>query len=270
MIALDLDDTLLRSDLSVSFYTRRIIGKAVAKEIAIVLASGRTPSSLLGFGRKLKLDKVKGFYIAENGALILNSMNGEVVERTLIPPKTAMTAYKLADAEGFSIQKYDGDVTYLSRRNEFTDYDQKLTGLRQEIVEDFGKIVEAGCSKLLIPGDPMILKPLEELFIAYIGDESTIFTSKPYFLEILPPNTDKGTALARIARTLGIAHEEVMAFGDSMNDAAMLRWAGVGVAMKNGDERIKTMARMISDRTNNDDGVAHIIEDYVLKNKAFP
>jgi Cof subfamily protein (haloacid dehalogenase superfamily) len=115
----------------------------------------------------------------------------------------------------------------------------------------------------------MILKPLEELLTAYIGDETTIFTSKPYFLEILPPNTDKGTALASIARKLNVHREEVMAFGDSMNDEAMIRWAGVGVAMKNGDERIKAIARLVTDRTNNDDGVAHFINEYVLKNKAI-
>jgi hydroxymethylpyrimidine pyrophosphatase-like HAD family hydrolase len=48
-----------------------------------------------------------------------------------------------------------------------------------------------------------------------------------------------------------------------MNDEAMLRWAGVGVAMVNGDRRIKDMADLISDRSNDEDGVADVIERYL-------
>jgi hydroxymethylpyrimidine pyrophosphatase-like HAD family hydrolase len=63
---------------------------------------------------------------------------------------------------------------------------------------------------------------------------------------------------------LGVAREDVLAIGDSMNDEAMIRWAGVGVAMVNGDERIKAVADLVSERTNDDDGVADVIEKYVL------
>jgi Cof subfamily protein (haloacid dehalogenase superfamily) len=222
----------------------------------------------LHFVDYLKLPKSGGSHIAENGALVIDGA-GNVIERIQIPQKTALTVWKLADAEGFAVQKYEGDTIFISRRNEFTDYDQKLTGLKQEIPEDFMKLVESGCTKLLIPGDPMILKPLEALLRAVIGTDATLFTSKPYFLEILPPNTDKGTALAGIARLMGVKREEVMALGDSMNDRAMISWAGTGVAMKNGDERVKKIAQLVTESTNNDDGVAKTIEEYVLKGKAL-
>jgi Cof subfamily protein (haloacid dehalogenase superfamily) len=264
LIALDLDDTLLRSDLSVSFYTRHILKKTIARGIVVVLASGRTPSSLLPFAKKLGLAGKPGYFICENGALVLDSLTGEAFDETFIPTKIALTAYKLADAEGFCMQKYDGDLTYLSHRNEFTDYDEKLTGLKQVLVEDFTKIVEKGCRKLLIPGDPMILGPLEELLRVYIGDNATLFTSKPYFLEVLPLNTDKGTALAKICQKLNIDRNDVMAFGDSMNDLAMLNWSGVPVVMKNADERIKAAAKIITEKTNNDDGVARTIVKHVF------
>jgi hydroxymethylpyrimidine pyrophosphatase-like HAD family hydrolase len=131
-------------------------------------------------------------------------------------------------------------------------------------------MVAAGCYKLLIPGDPLILSPLEKLLRNYLGDDMTIFTSKPYFLELLPPNTDKGTALARVAQQLGIPREEVLAIGDSMNDEAMIRWAGVGVAMANGDDRIKSMASMVTDKSNDDDGIADLIERYLLGKERLP
>jgi HAD superfamily hydrolase (TIGR01484 family) len=133
------------------------------------------------------------------------------------------------------------------------------------VVENFRAMVKAGCYKLLIPGDPMLLRPLESIFRTYLGKDVTLFTSKPYFLEILPAGTDKGTALARTAEFLGIRQEEVLAIGDSMNDEAMIRWAGMGVAMANGDERIKNIASLVTERSNDDDGVAEVIEKYILE-----
>jgi Cof subfamily protein (haloacid dehalogenase superfamily) len=265
LIAIDLDDTLLRSDLSVSWYTKRVLKKVSDMGILIVLASGRTPGSLLPFAKRFKLEKKAGFFICENGALILDSLTNTIVDETYLPPRIAQIAYKLADAEGFSVQKYDGELTYCSKRNEFTDIDSQLSGLKQIFVEDFKTLLVNGARKLLIPGDPMILGHLEELLTVYLGEDATLFTSKPYFLEILPRNTDKGTALAKICQKLNIDRNDVMAFGDSMNDIAMLRWAGVSAAMKNGNDEVKKVASMVTERTNNDDGVARTIVNLLFR-----
>jgi Cof subfamily protein (haloacid dehalogenase superfamily) len=265
MLAIDLDDTLLRSDLTISFKTKNMIKKAEAAGVTVVLASGRIPAAIEGFARLLGLHKQPGYLICSNGAIVEESHTRNIIRDVLLPTSVAMTAHDLASAEGFSVQIYEDDIMYVSRSNEFADYDQKITGLRQVVVENFRGLVEAGCHKLLIPGDPMILRPLEGLLRAYIGRDATIFTSKPYFLEILPPNTDKGTALAAVAELCKIPREAVLAIGDSMNDEAMIRWAGVGVAMANGDDRIKDIAELTTERTNDDDGVAEIIERYILR-----
>jgi hydroxymethylpyrimidine pyrophosphatase-like HAD family hydrolase len=55
-----------------------------------------------------------------------------------------------------------------------------------------------------------------------------------------------------------------------MNDEAMIRWAGIGVAMANGDERIKDIAAMVTDKSNDDDGVADLIERYILGKESLP
>jgi Cof subfamily protein (haloacid dehalogenase superfamily) len=216
------------------------------------------------------MHKRPGYLICNNGTMIQESHTGSLVYETRIPPETALVAYDLAAAEGFPVQIYENDVMYISRFNEFADYDQKLTGLRQVVVENFRAMVASGVYKLLIPGDPMILKPLEALLRTYLGGEATLFTSKPYFLEILPPATDKGTALAWVARKADVPREAVLAIGDSMNDEAMIRWAGVGVAMINGDERIKNIAAMVTDKSNDDDGIANLIERYILGKKPLP
>jgi len=146
----------------------------------------------------------------------------------------------------------------------------KINRFRQVVVENFRSMIAQGCLKLVIPGDPMLLRPLESILKTYVGDKVTIFTSKPYFLEILPPDTGKGEALAFVVHKLGIPRESVVAVGDSMNDESMIRWAGVGVAMRNGDERIKAIANLVTDRTNEDDGVADMIERFILGPEEFP
>jgi hydroxymethylpyrimidine pyrophosphatase-like HAD family hydrolase len=119
-----------------------------------------------------------------------------------------------------------------------------------------------GCYKLIIPGESELLKHIEIIIRTYLGQSLTLFTSRPNFLEITPEETDKGTALAKVAKILKVKREQTMAIGDSMNDEAMIRWAGVGVAMVNGDERIKSMADLVTEHTNDEDGAAEIIEKY--------
>jgi Cof subfamily protein (haloacid dehalogenase superfamily) len=270
LVALDLDDTLLRSDLTISFRTRNAIRRVIQEGVSVALASGRVPQALDSFAKILGLHKRDGYLICSNGTIITESRTGKVVYETWVPANAALVAFDLADAEGFPVQLYDDDVMYISRRNEYTSYDEKLTGLRQVVVSNFRSMVEAGVHKLIVPGDPMILKPLEDIIRTYLGTDISLFTSKPYFLEILPPNVDKGSALAFIAEKLGVPREEVFAIGDSMNDEAMLRWAGCGVAMANSDPRIKSIASMITEHSNDDDGVAEVIERYVLGNEPVP
>jgi Cof subfamily protein (haloacid dehalogenase superfamily) len=268
LLAIDLDDTLLCSDLTISYRNRNAIKKAEAAGVTVVLASGRVPAAMERYARFLGMHRKPGYLICLNGVLIQESHAGSIIYETGVDAGTALTAFNLADAEGFAVQIYENDVMYVSRHNEFTGYDQKLTGLQQVVVDNFRSMISGGCHKLLIPGDPALLKPLQGLLCNFLGDDVTLFTSKPYFLEILPARTDKGTALAKVAGFLGIKREETMAIGDSMNDEAMIRWAGLGVAMVNGDERIKSIAGMVTEKSNDDDGVAEVIEKLILSKTA--
>ena len=262
ILALDLDDTLLRSDLSISSRTKNIIKRTEQAGVTIVLASGRIQESVHRFSRLLGLNKRPGYLVSNNGSVIQESHTGNVIYETNVDTPTVLAVCDLAAAEGFPVQMYDEKVIYVSRQNEYSDIDQSITGFRQIVVENFRDMAGHGCHKLIIPGDPVILGHLAKLIQVYLGSNINIFTSKPYFLEIMPKETDKGTALARIGEILNVSAEETMAIGDSMNDEAMIRWAGVGVAMANADERIKKMADIVTDHTNDEDGVAEIIEEY--------
>jgi len=268
LLALDLDDTLLREDLTISFHTKNVLKRVEEAGIIVVLASGRSPKAMERYARDLGLHKRPGYLVCNNGTTIQESHTGTIVKEFFLPIEASLAVFDLVDAEGFPVQIYEDGTIYVSRRNEYADIDQKLTGLRQVVVDNFRSFLAAGTQKMVIPGDPALLKSLEVLLKTFIGDRVTIFTSKPYFLEILPPATGKGESLAVVAQMLGIDRNQVMAIGDSMNDESMIRWAGYGVAMLNGDPRIKAIAKAVTGRTNEEDGVADFVEQHLLKGKA--
>lgn len=270
LIALDLDDTLLRSDLTISLRTRNVLKKAAARGIALVIDTGRLLSGIEKYLRALGLNKTKSYAVCGNGTIIYETDTGKALYEAKLEPKTALTAFNLVDAEGFPVLIFEHETTYVSFHNEFADIDEKLTGAKQVVPADFREMLKKGTYKLVIPGDPSQIRDLQTIIDDLLGDSITLFTSKPYYLEILPPGANKGTALEKVAHTLGIRQEQVMAFGDSMNDEAMLRWAGCSVAMLNGDARVKKIARMVSRHTNDEDGVADTVERYVLAGEPLP
>jgi hydroxymethylpyrimidine pyrophosphatase-like HAD family hydrolase len=97
----------------------------------------------------------------------------------------------------------------------------------------------------------------------YMGKDITLFTSRPYFLEIMPRGTDKGSALAFIAEILGVSADQILVIGDSRNDEAMIRLAGTGMAIANAAAN-KSIVVHVTDGTN-DNGVAEAIEKYFIK-----
>ncbi|MFA6508154.1 MAG: HAD-IIB family hydrolase, partial [Treponemataceae bacterium] len=161
LIAIDLDDTLLRHDLTISHRTRAILKKAEAKGVTVVLASGRAPLAMDRYARELDMHKRPGYLISNNGVTILKTDTGEIIKETRLPTDAALAVFDLVRAEGIPVQVYEGDTIYVSRRNEFADQDQKLTGFRQVVVDNFRAMIAAGQLKMVIPGDPMILRPIE-------------------------------------------------------------------------------------------------------------
>ena len=93
------------------------------------------------------------------------------------------------------------------------------------------------------------------------GDKEIVLSYS--YAEILAKNTNKWTAIKSLTDKLGIKREEIMAIGDNFNDIQMIQNAGLGIAMNNGSPVAKEVARVIAP-SNNEDGVAQIMERYVL------
>jgi len=82
-------------------------------------------------------------------------------------------------------------------------------------------------------------------------------------IEVMNEGVSKGTGLNYLIDKLNIDKSEVVAIGDNENDISMFKVAGLAVGMRNGDESIKNHVHVFTD-TNDEDGVAKAIENYVL------
>lgn len=266
LMALDLDDTLLNNKLLISDRAVEAVQKAAAQGIYITICSGRSPSAILPFVRRLDLAGTKqGRYaVASNGSVVVDLHKRQEIYSAKVGGDALREAKKAADKLGLPCQVYSSSMVYASVDNEWTRMDSKLTGVPSEIVPGFDEFLKQGFAKMMIPGDPKILVGLQKELADRLQGRAVVLISKPYFLEILPPNCGKGEALEFLCGQLGINMKEVMAFGDSMNDETMIVKSGMSVAMSNGLNAIKDAAAYVTRFSNDQDGLADFVEQFVL------
>lgn len=264
VIAIDLDDTLLRPDLSISQRTAKTLKTARDAGIHVVLASGRALQAVKPFAQFLGFAGKPGFYICNNGSQLITSDTEETLYEKKLPPETAVKAFRMCKDAGLSCHVYQNGEIYVSKETEYSARDARLSGLSPVLLDDYEALLRCGVFKLVIPGNEDFLVPLVQEFKVELSGEAVVFVSKPYFLEVLPPGAGKGEALCFLSENLlGLTAKDVMAFGDSMNDESMLKYAWYSVAMLNGLEEIKKISRYVTYKSNAEDGVADFMEKHI-------
>ncbi|MCR5723524.1 MAG: Cof-type HAD-IIB family hydrolase [Treponema sp.] len=266
IIALDLDDTLLNKDLQITPLTVDALRECARRGIYVVMCSGRAENAILPYVRQLEIAGMQAgrYIIAMNGAIIYDMHTRSVIYSRTVSGEILLETYRMASKHDLPCQVYDASTIYPSCDNRWTRRDVELSGLAMKVVDDFEAFIAPGHCKMVIPGDPDKVSVLQDELKAAFGDRAVVFTSKPYFLEVLPPKSGKGEALLYLAEQLGIPQANTMAFGDSMNDESMIRGAAMSVAMVNGLPYIHEAARYITRTDNNHDGVGDFLWEYVL------
>lgn len=260
LIALDLDDTLLRADLTISDRNKEALQRAENMGIHIVLASGRNYHSMRRYAEELFIHRRGDYLIGSNGAQLIRASSGRLIEDLKLPAAFCKQMAMELEQKGYFWQLYIGGKIYCNRMNKWAIMDQEFTGQPLEVIRDFDTILSDNQTKILVCGEPEQIEALYRRLVDSIGNQAEIVTSKPYFLEILPKGATKGAALERLTARLGIDMESVLAIGDARNDYDMISKAGCGCAPANAADEIRAIARYISARTNEEDAVAEILE----------
>ena len=263
MIVLDLDDTLLRDDQTISERTKDALFQAQEAGVKVVLASGRPTYGMRWVAEELKLNQYGSYILSFNGSKIIDCKTNEEKYSRTLSTETVQRLYDLSKREDVGILTYAEDAIIVEETNQFASIESDLTGLPVKVVPDFKEAITGPVVKALMLKEADRLVDVEKKLQTELDGELSVMRSKPFFLEFTQLGVTKGASLDYLIKPMGILPEEVIAIGDSYNDLTMIEFAGLGVAMGNAPQDIKEKADYVSS-SNMEDGVAEVVEKFVL------
>ena len=271
IIALDLDGTLLNSQKGLSRTNKDTLARAAQAGWAVVPTTGRFYGAIPQIVRDLPFMR---YAITVNGAEVADLESKEIVYKAEIPYSQAVEImaflddYPLIydcyqDGEAFMTEAMKAQIDLMT---DDVNYRKMLKELRQPVNELKAFIAERKKDiqkTQFVTYDAAVHKKLMELLPQKFSDIVITVTAKNN-IEINNVRANKGEALWALADYLGVPRENTVAFGDALNDMAMIKAAGTGVAMANACDEIKAAAGFIT-LSNDEDGVAYGIKEICFK-----
>lgn len=259
LLALDLDGTLLNSKKEITPETCKALAWAKERGIYVVLSTGRIVGEAAEFAREIACDD---HMVTAGGAAIATASDERILESWAMPCEVGAQAVAAVQDLPVRVMIYVGDKIFI---NPFSDQDfvvnyrvegfhankvvlKDIAGAIRQRNLDVTKVYAIGAQEDLEKA-LQIIRRLPHVTITNSGADN---------FEVMPEGVDKGMALVRLGQMLGVAPEEMVAIGDSDNDAAMLRAVGMPVAMGNADPALKALAQYITADCDHD-GVAQAV-----------
>jgi Cof subfamily protein (haloacid dehalogenase superfamily) len=230
-----------------------------AKGITVCLASGRMHESIRHIGAEMG---IAGPVISYNGAMLRGPAD-ELWSHLTLEPAVAAEVAALAEARGLPLNYYLDGVLYARKIQPWWDLYHGRTSSPMQAVESHAALAGRRPTKLLIHTSPQGVLDLRRELQAGLAGRCQLMITADEYLEFIPPQADKGHALADLAARLGLHAGEVAAAGDGWNDLGMLRWAGTGIAMASGRPDLQAQADHVVAGPE-DDGLARWVEQHLL------
>ena len=264
VLAFDLDGTLLNSEKKITHATKSAIEKAASLGCKIVLASGRPYQGIVNVAKELRLDKLGGYVLSLNGGKIISCADNSIIHDVKMDMSFYKEIYDLAKENNVNLMTYEGDDVISEKIDDkYIDIEARINGLGKKQVPNLLKQLTFEVNKFLMLGDGDYLAEVEKKVYDRLHDRLDVYRSEPFFLEILPKGINKAGALETLLKAVGATREELIAFGDGYNDLTMIQYAGLGVAMSNGNAIVKENADYIAP-SNDEDGIVEVINKFVL------
>lgn len=255
LLCTDLDDTLLMTDKSVSKKNFDAIEYFKSEGGLFTFATGRVP---LGAKPVLRQVMPNAPAVCFNGCVIYDFEKKETLwSRSL--PKNALDAAGYIDRHfpSAGIEVCTSDKVYFCKVNDVVLEHQKLEEFPdnfvtyRDIEEDWNKVL------FMVNSDEMTELRKTVADSPFAADFSFV-QSSPWYYELLPKGSDKGSGLRKLAEVLGIPLTNVIACGDNENDIEMIKTAGLGVAVENAVKSVKDAADCITVHHDRD-AIAEVI-----------
>jgi len=267
LIVTDLDGTLMAPDhQTVTPRTRAALKAAHDRGVKVAIATGRTLSFTDNVTAQIPF---ADYVMYSNGAAVFDRSAKKDIYKNCISEQHTAEILSLLDALPIYYNLFvDGKI--------FLQNDKMGYYINHELPQDFldeftrlsvtaDKLTDELCGKCAeIIALYNINDEYQKYFASEFGKRNLYITSSlPDEIEVTAPNVNKGTALDGFCKKIGVTADEVMAFGDAMNDYEMLKFAKYSFAMGNAVDGIKEIANYQA-ATNADDGLAKAVEEYVL------
>lgn len=258
LVASDLDGTIIDKDNDIfedNFNAIRDINKS---NIPFVVCTGKTYSIYKGLCSSFHAS----YGIFGNGTSIIDLKTGEKIYQKLLDIADVEKVIELAKKDNLHVHIYTNnhiiteELLYLDLRNYKLQkkhiYNNRLSF---KVVPDLLKYVQRNnleISKVVISSTSSLTSVKAEIEstinvdvfnIKKYGEFKDKIIDKEYeYLDVIPKNVNKGTALEYLSNYLNIDKKEILAVGDNLNDLSLLKTAGVGIAVNNAYSELKQVA----------------------------
>jgi Cof subfamily protein (haloacid dehalogenase superfamily) len=260
LLVADLDGTVRSRTRGVTPAVRAAVAGAQAMGVRVSIATGRMWPSAAPWVRMLGADSPVILY---NGGQVFDFATGRILWERRLGREAARAALEVVRREpAAQPHLFLNDRVYVERRHPLTDAYAADDNLDYTVVPAFAPLLAEDPHKILVIAAPERIEALGRA-VREAGLPVHAVQSEPVYLEILPPDTTKGTALRAMTAALGIDLAEVIAVGDNWNDIEMLEAAGLGVAMGQAPAGVRARARFVCG-TSEEDGFREVVERFVL------
>lgn len=257
LIALDLDGTLLKSDGIISDTTKKHLNKLKKEGHVITIATGRTLNrALVGTDGA----EFANYIVSDTGSALFKNeeTNKEWKEIYIntIPKEIVQNIASYYDKDKFK-------TINICERKKIHHYDQTIN--ITEFLENINEIIHVAATFINNEFVEEYLKIFKEKFPMLKVEIMQDSFGEVKWLEIFQKDIEKFKGITEVAKLEGISNENIIAFGDGLNDIEMLKKCGVGVAMKNALPEVKEQADYITFRSNNENGVIEFLKEYLVE-----
>jgi hypothetical protein len=261
LVLVDIDGTLLNDQLQVTERTRRAICLLPGKGVLFGIASGRSPYALVNLIQEWGIADAVDLIIGFNGSALLDVKTMKM--SSFYPLQGEGIRELLEDLSGFSFNAgvYDKQEFHALKEDEISRKTAAVNHFKL-VIDDLGKYMSSSASKVLVMAQKEEMDRIVAFYETHAPRHYHVFRSGDVRLECIHPLLTKSRGIQAACQKLGLAKDEVVTFGDMMNDFEMIR-DYVGVAMGNADQRVKDVARFAT-ADNNHDGIAVFLEQHVL------
>ena len=247
IVAVDLDDTIVRSiDWKISERTLAVFRRWRAERGPVVIATGRPPR----WTRRIPEELHSWPWVCYNGAIAYE--DGQEIYRNMIAPDVVkpIVQFLQENAQGVRFGLEIDDIHYSN---------QQVEGRKDvEVVDDLLAMAERPAAKILLPLEQFIQYQAQLEVMA--KGAAFLVSEKVSMVQVQAPNASKGAALQNLVGRWGNTLQNVVAFGDDVNDIEMIRDSALGVAMSNAVSEVHAVADRVT-LSNNEDGVAIVLEE---------